>query len=51
MTQNRPMDFVDWEAWLERHEPRRLLSFESEDEKHEAYEAYCDRVRQEEYDD
>jgi hypothetical protein len=45
------MDFVDWESYLERNDPRRLLDFESEEEKQAAYQAYCARVEQEAYDD
>jgi hypothetical protein len=45
------MDFVDWENYLERHDLRRLPNFESEEEKQEAYQAFCERVEQEEYDD
>jgi hypothetical protein len=44
-------DFVDWEAWLERHNPSRLLAFESEEAKQEAYDEYCDNAIQEADDD
>jgi len=48
---SRAMDFVDWEAWMERIDNRLFLSFESEEEKEAAYGHYCEYVRETEGDD